>query len=250
MNSPTAIIVDDERACRLEVENLLKKCYPNFRILLSTGLEEEAINYLKHSSPTVLFLDVMLGGGNAFDLLEKLPNLDFDIIFFSSYNKYAIRAFEFSAIHYLEKPVSELKFNQAMQRLLYKSNASSQQLRNQTLLENYDNQHFYLLRPLNGDRYIKVALQDISRFEAKGSYTKPMVVNTSNEFLISKHLGEVADLIDPNVHFIRISRSVIINLSFVKEVVYPHLEVIMLDKSSFIVSDLYVQEFKRRFKRL
>ncbi len=250
MNNLTAIIVDDERSSRLEVENLLAMYFPEIKILLTTGREEEVIEYLKHARPTVLFLDVSLSGGTAFELLAKLPDLNFDIIFFSSHNKYAIRAFEFSAIHYLEKPVSEMRFKQAMQRLLDKNLSSSKQLRNQTLLENYQQQNFYLLQPLNSDRYIKVALHEICRFEAKGSYTKPVVVSSSHDFLISKNLGEIDDLIESNVNFIRISRSVIINLSFVKEVVYPHVEVIMLDRSSFIVSDLYLKEFRRRFRRL
>ena len=248
MNNPTAIILDDEKLCRIEVENLLHQYYPDFKILLTTGNEDEAVEYLRHTRPSVLFLDVMLAGCSAFELLETLPNLD--IIFFSSYNKYAIRAFEFSAIHYLEKPISEMRFKQAMQRLLDKNSSNSKLLRNQTLLENYQQQNFYLLQPVNGDRYIKVTLQEISRFEANGSYTKPIVATSSHDFLISKNLGEIADLIEANTNFIRIGRSVIINLSFVKEVVYPHVEVIMLDKSSFIVTELYMKEFKQRFRKL
>ena len=250
MNNPTAIILDDEKLCRIEVENLLHQYYPDFKILLTTGNEDEAVEYLRHTRPSVLFLDVMLAGCSAFELLETLPNLNFDIIFFSSYNKYAIRAFEFSAINYLEKPISEMRFKQAMQRLLDKNSSNSKLLRNQTLLENYQQQNFYLLQPVNGDRYIKVTLQEISRFEANGSYTKPIVATSSHDFLISKNLGEIADLIEANTNFIRIGRSVIINLSFVKEVVYPHVEVIMLDKSSFIVTELYMKEFKQRFRKL
>ena len=133
---------------------------------------------------------------------------------------------------------------------LYSNSSNSKQLRNQNLLENYQQQNFYLLQPVNGDRYIKVALQEISRFEANGSYTKPIVASSSHDFLISKNLGEIADLIESNSNFIRIGRSVIINLSFVKEVVYPHVEVIMFDKSSFIVTELYMKEFKQRFRKL
>ena len=65
MNNPTAIILDDEKLCRIEVENLLHQYYPDFKILLTTGNEDEAVEYLRHTRPSVLFLDVMLAGCSA-----------------------------------------------------------------------------------------------------------------------------------------------------------------------------------------
>jgi len=135
----TCIIVDDEIAAIKLIQNKVNKYFDNITILDSIQEPEEAINVILGKRPDFIFLDISMPRLNGFELLKKIPNINFEIIFTTAHNDYAVRAFEFSAVAYLLKPIIDNLFvsavNNCLQRLIDKDS-----LKNiSNLLENEGN---------------------------------------------------------------------------------------------------------------
>src|SRR5678816_2593127 len=112
----TAIIVDDEKHCREVLEHLLTRHCPDVQVMASCKDGAEALKVLDHQSPDLLFLDIEMPGMNGFEVLEQSTRHDFDIIFTTAYNEYAIKAIKHSALDYLLKPVDKDELMLAVQR--------------------------------------------------------------------------------------------------------------------------------------
>ncbi|CAA0155596.1 LytR/AlgR family response regulator transcription factor [Tenacibaculum maritimum] len=101
-----AIIVEDEEVSRQILKNYIKKYCPNIKVLGEAGTIEEAYNLIQQNTLDLVFLDVEMPYGNAFDLLEKVENRTFETIFVTAYDHYAIEALNNNASYYLLKPIS------------------------------------------------------------------------------------------------------------------------------------------------
>ena len=112
-----AIIVDDEPHCCEVIVTLLEKYCPQVNILSSCLSGEEALKQIQQLHPSLVFLDVEMPGMNGFELLEKLPVIDFDLVFTTSYDQYALKAIRFSAIDYLLKPIDRTELQKAVQKV-------------------------------------------------------------------------------------------------------------------------------------
>jgi len=100
-----ALLVDDEIAALRSLELLLREYCPDVEIVATARSGNEAIDLVATHSPDLVFLDVEMPKGNGFDFLEQSPNLNFEVIFVTAYNQYAIKAFKYSAIDYVLKPI-------------------------------------------------------------------------------------------------------------------------------------------------
>src|SRR5882762_3991028 len=101
----TTIIVDDEKHCREVMEHLLHKYCSEVKVIAACSTGAEALTALERETPDILFLDIEMPGMNGFELLEKFHEPDFEIVFTTAYNEYAIKAIKHSAFDYLLKPV-------------------------------------------------------------------------------------------------------------------------------------------------
>src|SRR5829696_7809340 len=101
-----ALIVDDEPYSCETLAVLLARYCPNVTIMGSCSNGVEASTVIQKQSPNLVFLDVEMPKMNGFEMLEQLPSINFDLIFTTSYDQYALKAFRFSAIDYLLKPVN------------------------------------------------------------------------------------------------------------------------------------------------
>lgn len=219
-----ALIVDDEQAGRENLANLLNTYCENISILGTATNAVEARQLMANSKVDLLFLDIQMPNENGFDLLESINDRDFSVVFVSAYAEYAIRAIKASAIDYLLKPIniSELKKATEKAQILY-----SQKLQNQNLQEEYkqslqnfvDNLHnpnppekltFQL-----GNELKIIEARKILHLNANDNYTK-VYVNDERPFIISKTLKHFEDILDDNL-FVRVHKSHIVNLAFVKK---------------------------------
>ncbi len=100
------VIVDDDRASLLTVESLLKKYFPNIEIVGKALDVAGAVDQINTTNPNLVFLDISLPDGEGFDVIEKTPGKKYEVIFITAYDQYAVKAFEFSALHYLVKPIT------------------------------------------------------------------------------------------------------------------------------------------------
>ena len=116
-----AIIVDDEIHSCKTLEALLKRDCPQVNLVALCSNGEEAIRMIKQSNPDVVFLDVEMPRMNGFEMLERLPQINFHLIFVTSYDAYALKAIRFSAIDYLLKPVDSEELQRAVQKVIQRS---------------------------------------------------------------------------------------------------------------------------------
>lgn len=115
MKTIKVLIIDDERAARNELRRLLEN-YPEFIISGEAENADEAKLLIEEQHPDILFLDIQMPGKSGFDLLESLNQVP-QVIFITAYDQYAVKAFEFSALDYLMKPVREERFEKAVDQI-------------------------------------------------------------------------------------------------------------------------------------
>lgn len=213
------LIVDNEKGCRDTLENLLKE-FSQVNVVAivdSIALAEEAIINLQ---PQLVFLDIEMPGGTGFELLEKINTINFDIIFTTAYDQYAIKAIKYSALDYLLKPIDPTELSEAVAR--FTSKKHDQNLINdkfKILLNNISGEtiHQKIAIP-DGEGLNFIKISDIIRFQSDGSYTYMHTINAQKPTLISKPIGDYQEMLT-NETFVRVHRSHLINLQHVSKYV-------------------------------
>ena len=213
-----AIIVDDEPYCCESLATLLERYCPEVKVLDICHSAETAIRSINEHAPQILFLDIEMPFGNAFDLLDKLKPVDFEIIFITAFDEYTLKAFKYSALDYLLKPVNIDELKEAVQkagkRIEHKN--INKQLSN--LFHNIKKPPTALQRiafPDNEGVMVFIELKEISHLEAKRGYT---YVYTRNKqvYISSRIIKEYEELLPEDIFF-RVHNSSIINMNFIRK---------------------------------
>jgi two-component system, LytTR family, response regulator len=209
-----SVIVDDELIARNVLENYLKKYCPAVEVAGQAQHIKEAVPLIQELRPQLVFLDVEMPFGNAFDILEACAGQHFETIFITAFSEYAMKALNKSAAYYILKPIDIAELaaavNKVQECLLKKEEFS----RNRILLENLKlkpEQQQVVLPTMQGFDVVKTAV--ITRLKAKGNFTEVHTTGGPPKLICKflKHFDEILD--DP---FIRVHRSCIVNLQFVK----------------------------------
>lgn len=239
-----AVIVDDELGARESLSKMLEKNCKNVQVVAKADSMANAFMEITTHQPDLVFLDIEMPNGNAFDLLEKFKEINFNIIFVTAYDHYAIKAIKFSAIDYILKPVDPEELVKAVTRFESQhSNKTSLDKKFKTLLSN--------VRPENklkkvgipdGDGLIFINLADIIRCDSDGNYTY-FLLTSGKKIIASRTLGEYEQMFADD-NFFRIHRSHLINLEHVKKYIKGEGGyVIMSDNSQVEVSRRNKNEF-------
>lgn len=213
-----AIIIDDEKNCRETLLAMLKSYCPQVQVIAECKSVDEGIRMIHAQNPDLLFLDVEMPNATGFDLLEQVGQTDFEVIFTTAHDHYALKAFRYSALDYLLKPIHGEDLVNAVSRFEKKTNKQDSSLQLNLLLSNLKN----LKSPVNkialpaSDGLNLVDVQDIIRLEADGNYTN--FITAHGKHIVSKSLKEYDDLLSDN-NFLRIHQSHLINLNYVKKYV-------------------------------
>jgi len=215
MSIRTAIVDDELHIIEGLSKMLIDKC-PQIEITGNASSLTEGKELLRSKPIDLLFLDIKIGCGNGFQLLKDLDPVDFQIIFITAYDEYALEAFRFSAIDYLLKPIDPENLVQSVnkaEKALYSDNV---QTRLQHLLLNYQNQNGNKTIVLNTQEacYV-VKIKDIVQCEAKGNYTLFHLKDEPN-ILVSKTLKKF-DQILSKFNFFRCHQSHLVNMNAIKK---------------------------------
>lgn len=194
-----ALIIDDERLARDELRRLLLE-HPQVEIVGEAAGVQEGLQQIARLSPELIFLDVQMPDGSGFDLLTALEQPP-AVIFTTAYDRYAIRAFDVSALDYLLKPVDPPRLAQALQKRLPVPAAAAAEPQ-----PPQDGKVFIK----DGERCWFVALDDIVLFESEGNYTR--VYFDHHRPLLLRSLSQMEARLDA-AKFMRVSRSQIVNLA-------------------------------------
>lgn len=196
-----AVIVEDSELARLELTNLLR-AHPDIKIIAEADDVESAIACIKTHSPDLVFMDIDLPGGNAFDVLAELDLVP-PIIFTTAFDKFALDAFEFNTIDYLLKPIKKDRLDKALAKLI----AKEQAVQSERLLSTQS--HFFVK---DGEKCWLIKVKDVRYIEAVGNYSRIYFSNHSPMHYSS--LQKIQDRLDPTLFF-RINRQQLVNLHYV-----------------------------------
>lgn len=211
-----ALIVEDEKHSWEFLRNLIATYCPSLQVVGIANNVDEGVAAIKQYQPDIVFLDIEMQTGTGFDLLQKFPKPDFEVIFTTAYDHYAIKAIKFSAVDYLLKPIDIEELKQSVEKALEKKQNQTGQVALQMLLKNLQSpkqsEQSITLSTSNGFEFIP--LKDIVRIEASGPYSHFFLKGTK-KIIVSRHLKEYEMLLSDH-GFYRIHNSHIINLDEVK----------------------------------
>lgn len=260
-----AVIIDDETNAREALTNLLRLVCPEVEICGEAKNADLGIEIIEEKKPNLVFLDIQMPGKSGFDLLASFEKVDFGVIFTTAYQEFAIRAFRFSAIDYLLKPIDPDELQTAVEK--YKAQIASinpqqiQILRQQLhtpatvrLVNRHRNDNQRIALPTaEGIHFVQMT--EIIQCESLGSYTKFHLIK-GPAIVVSRLLKEYEEILD-HYYFFRVHQSNIINLEHIKRYVKgdggqvwmsdnTEIEVSRRRKEEFLalLSDFYVNSGK------
>lgn len=203
-----AIIVEDEETSRDILKNYLKKYCPSVTVLGEASNVDEALVLIRNNSLDLVFLDIEMPYGNAFDLLDKVGDVHFETIFVTAYNHYAIEALNAHASYYLMKPISIDELIKAVDYVT-KIKTKEKALHNQVLVTNTNMVNGKITIPqLDGFEVIDIS--DILYCKADDNYTE-IHLNNNKKKLVSKTLKYFEDALN-NSSFARVHKSYLVNV--------------------------------------
>ena len=211
-----AVIVDDEQMSRQTLHKLLELYCPKVEIIGEAGSADEAFELIEKESPSVVFLDVEMPYGSGFDLLARFSDINFEVIFVTAFDQYALRAIKSCALDYLLKPINAEELISAVNKLEEKENLVSNKLNIETFLKNLqriDSDNNQIVIPTS-DGFEFVEIDEIIRFEADGRYTN-IHLNDGSKNLICKNLKEFELLLEGH-DFFRSHHSHLVHMKYVK----------------------------------
>lgn len=215
----TALLIDDDSNLRNGMKSLLARYAPEIRIIGEADSVETGVALMLQNPPQVVFLDIHLGDGSGFDLLEEVNQrgkLNSQIVFITAHEQYAIKAFRFSALDFLLKPVDPEELQKVIAKLKQVIDKNDSVAHIDLLLENIRKKvdNFKRIALSNSDGIHLFEVSDIIRCESEDNYTKFYIKN-SKPILISKTLKEYEELLTEH-GFERIHQSHLINLAYLK----------------------------------
>jgi two-component system LytT family response regulator len=209
------VIIDDEEDSIVVLQTLLKKYCANVTVAdTATDIDEAYKKIIKHK-PQAIFLDIQMPGGNGFDLLKKFENIDFDVVFVTSYDKYAIEAIRLSALHYMLKPIEVEELQEAVKRI--ERNAHWRELQNEQLrnaITNMEEVEKRITLHVKG-KVEFVKLNEITHLESDRNYTD-VYTKSNKKYTSSKNLGEYEEMLKEYDFFYRVNKGCIVNMNHVE----------------------------------
>lgn len=241
------VLVDDETDSIRVLQKLLEKYCPQVAVVGTAEGVETALAVIQGTRPDLLFLDIEMMQGNAFDLLNQLRPLTFQVIFVTAFDNYAIRAFKYSAVDYLLKPVDIDELVSAVDRVSERSQQKNIIDQMQVFLDNMGtfNLATQKMAVPTVDGLIFINLKEVVRLEAKSSYTQILMEN-GEVVTATRTIKDYEDIL-PEGLFCRIHNSHIINLQKIEKYHKGRGGYVTLEDGSTIeVASRRRQEFMRR----
>jgi two-component system, LytTR family, response regulator len=248
-----AMIVDDEQPARETLQYMIETYCQDIQITAHATSAAEARSILDHTEIDVLFLDISMPNEDGFDLVKSLDNNKYMFVFVTAYDQFALRAMRASAVDYLQKPIDAADLQQAEEKLVRLQGLRSRSVLTtiaykqalESLMLNTANKkgvHRLCLPGMQGFTIVEV--NDILALDADNNYTIFHLRNLK-KIVVSRAIKEYEDILDPAT-FIRVHKSSIINLKYLKE--FSKVDgyyAVMADNSSISVSRRRLPDFLR-----
>jgi two-component system LytT family response regulator len=243
-------LVDDETNSLEMMEWLLKTYCPQVKVEAMCNSAELGIEAIHKHKPDVVFLDIEMPHMNGFDMLEQFDRLFFDVVFCTAYDQFAIKAFKYSALNYLLKPVDPDDLKETIRRIEEKHAIPTRE-QIELLLQNVKNANKSTIPRIaltTNDGMIFVSTQEIIYCEAESNYTA-IVLTGGKKIMVSKVLKDIDEaLAGPD--FFRVHNSFLININHIKKFVRGEGGYVIMDNDANIsISRSRRQDFMELFSK-
>lgn len=241
------IIIDDEKLARDLLLEFLEP-FTEIEVVAQCAKGKDAVAKIDELEPKLIFLDVQMPGMDGFDVLEAIEHKPY-VIFTTAYDQYAIQAFDKNAIDYLLKPLDEDRFKLAIKRATQRIRADKNNVEELIMsIKSSDDDakfssHLFVQK---SEKLFNLEVKQIIHLEASGDYT--VLTSNDDQYLSSSGIGKLEEKLNPD-QFIRIHRSTIINLNYLKEIEKHFnggLIVKMQNGKSFPVSRTYAKQIRKK----
>jgi two-component system LytT family response regulator len=210
----TAIIIDDEQNGRIALRQKLQDYCADVELIGEAENGEDGMKLIEKQQPDVVFLDIEMPRMDGFEMLHRLPEKNFHLIFTTAYDQYAIKAIKYAAFDYLLKPIEIEELQQAVKRIgekkLNKSSSNQLELLLENMLPKKSSYQRIAIPTSEGLQFIK--LNEIVYLEANNNYTYFHLAG-NQKYIVSRTLKDFEEML-PDETFLRIHNSYIINKNF------------------------------------
>ncbi len=242
-------IIDDEQEARELLEKILNKYIDDIQIVGMADSVEQGVELINNNEINLLLLDVELTDGTGFDILTQLNNINFEVIFVTGYDKYALNAIKFNCLDYILKPIDITEVKEAVEKARLKIEDKFFKKRISNLLNNLNNKNTnnnkIALPTSKGLEFVKI--NDIIKLESDQSYTWIYLIN-NNKILTTKYLKEYENILE-GYPFFRVHRAFIVNINhIVKYEKEDGGQVVMSDGSIVLISRRKKESFLKKIR--
>ncbi|WKK82209.2 LytR/AlgR family response regulator transcription factor [Marivirga arenosa] len=207
------VIIDDNEPTRKKIKTLLSLYTPEIDIIGEADGVETGFKCINNTKPELVLLDIEMGDGTGFDLLNLYKNPEFVVVFITAHDGYAIRAFQSSAIGYILKPIDSSNLIDTINKAKEQSTLLNNELTIQTLLKNTkSNKKLEKLILSDAENFYLIDISDVIRCESESNYTRFHLVD-NQRILIAKTMKSYEEILEAN-GFFRVHRSHLINLNY------------------------------------
>jgi two-component system LytT family response regulator len=247
-----ALIIEDEILASKHLQQVLDEVGDISVITVLESITETIEWFRKNPHPEVVFMDIHLSDGSAFEIFKHI-NITCPIIFTTAYDEYALKAFKVNSIDYLLKPIEVNDVQKALKKLKGLSGSESLKIALNNLITSYEKTSKYkkhFLIPLKGDKLIPVQTSDLACFYIDAGIVKAFSID-GKTYKFDYTLDELADLLDPELFF-RANRQYIISRAAIKDIdlwfnsrLSVNMKIIAPEK--ILISKTRIGEFKKWF---
>lgn len=236
MNKVKAIIIDDEASNRTLIKKLVTELNANFEVLGEAENVKQAYELIKKLKPDVIFLDIKMPDGNGFSLLTKFDQIDFEVVFISGFDNYAMKAFEFNALDFILKPIDSHKLIKTLSKVqIAVEGKSAHSDRIKEIVNSYDLSQMIMTKiPVHaGNQVMLLELNELVSVRAEGGCTYFKTIK-NEKYQSSKQISDFDFFYEHLPNFVKINKGICININFITN--YSKGEpcfVTLIDNTSF-----------------
>lgn len=246
-----AILIDDEKNALEVLEMQLNQFCKDVNVIAICNNGKDGIKFITELQPDIVFLDIEMPHINGFDVLEQTKNLNYKVIFTTAYDQFAIKAFKFSAIDYLLKPIDIVDLQNAVEKVKKETQKNSLEDKVKLLVEQYQQtqkSHKKIALPI-GNMLEFFDVDEIVRVESDSNYSHIFLAN-QKKITLSKTLKDVEENIKGEPFF-RVHQSHLINTNHIdKAVKGENAYVVMKDGTTITISRNRKEEFFELFRKI
>ncbi|MCD4737198.1 MAG: LytTR family DNA-binding domain-containing protein [Bacteroidales bacterium] len=249
MKSVKTLIIDDEKNCQAALSELVNRFCPELEILGMASSVKTGIALINKIKPDLVFLDIKMPDGDGFKVLQNVEYNNFEVIFTTAHKEYALKAFDFSAIHYLLKPIDHNALKNAVRKFIeFDKKHYNRSKKIELIKENAVSGYKKIIFPVT-EGFEIYDTSDIIRLEADGSYTSIYFKDVEKPVIVSHLIGHYEELLG-DLFFVRVHKSHLINLNFVSKYIKSDGGyLLMSDGAEITISERKKSDFQQRLRK-